>query len=311
MSTTTGRRRHYGSFYGIAGHTFSPSPSGSGRNVLVYGNCQAEALRVLLAASTKSPVNTIRVPPVFELESSDIPYLRAAASVSQILISQPIREDFRDLPLGTRQVAAMMPPDATVIHYPVIQFAGLLPYQAIVRDPLDPSQDPPVVPYHDLRTLAEALRGVRPAADPSRAAILAVGAASLAELRRREERDCDVGVSDLFHQPEAGDMATINHPGNRILLALAGRLQSAMGLATDVVEPGRALLGEVVTPIERAVSDAWCLSGPVTDQWIVRGEMVSPQTIYDAQIRWYAENPAVVRAGLDRHGSTMDLLGLM
>ncbi|MET3806541.1 hypothetical protein ABIB25_003557 [Nakamurella sp. UYEF19] len=310
MSTITGRRRHYGSFYGIDGDAFASGTVGSTRNVLVYGNCQAEAVRVLLAGSATSPVNTMRVPPVFELEPSDIPHLRSAAARAHILIGQPVRDQYHDLPLGTRQVAAMMPPGGLVIHFPVIRFAGLHPYQAIVRDPRDPSHDPPVVPYHDLRTLAEAVRGPREVADLSARTVLAVGEASRAELARREDRDCDVTVSDLFRRPEFGDMATINHPGNRILLELARRLQGAMGLPPEVVEPGRPLLGEVVAPVDRAVSDGWQLPGSVADHWIVRGRAVSSRSIHDAQIRWYVQNPDVVRAGMDRHGSTMDLLGL-
>jgi hypothetical protein len=49
-------------------------------------------------------------------------------------------------------MAAMMRPHATVVRWPVIRWAGLHPFQAIVRDPRDPSRDPPIVPYHDLRT---------------------------------------------------------------------------------------------------------------------------------------------------------------
>lgn len=311
MSTVTGRIRHYGSFYCLDDRRSYGSLSDDVPKVLVHGNCQAEALRILLASSTISPVRTIRVPPVFELEPDDIPFLRRAASEAQILFSQPVSDDYRQLPLGSAQVAAMMPAGTAVIRWPVVQHCGLHPWQALVRDPADGSRNPPIVPYHDLRTLASAKTGQdRHLAPPSTASILAVGEASLAELRRREQRDCDVTVSDLFERPEVGDLSTINHPGNRILMELARRVQQAIGYVPDVADPGRTLLGAVIAPLETSVADALQLPAPTSDSWWVDGEPTSPAVIRDAQLRWYADNPAVVQAGWDRHRETIDLLAL-
>lgn len=311
MSTVTGRTRHYGSFYRLSDDPYQGSPSSPGPNILVYGNCQAEALRILLASSTLSPVRTMRIPPVFELEPSDLPFLRLAAADAQVLVAQPVGDGYRNLPLGTAQVAAMMPSGSAVIRWPVVRHAGLHPWQAIVRDPTDPSRNPPVVPYHDLRTLAGAKVGQdRHLVPPSSAAIMALDEESTAELRRRENRDCDVSVSDLFERPEPGDMKTINHPGNRILLELGRRVQQAMGSSPDVTDPGRTLLGEVVTPLEASVADALGLPSPTREAWQISGRAVPASTIRQAQTRWYADHPAVLEAGWDRYRATIELLGL-
>jgi hypothetical protein len=302
-----GRTRHYGTFYGS-----DPAPARDGRPLLlVWGNCQAESIRVLLSGSATLEAETVRIPPVFELTPSDIEPLRRLASSASILLSQPVKDDYRDLPLGTRQVAAMMRPDTTIVRWPVVRWAGLHPFQAIVRDPRDPSRDPPVVPYHDLRTLASA----RADADlfdvePTDEACRAIAGASSAELRRREVRDCDVGISDLFDHPESGDMFTINHPGNRVLVELSRRLQRALGRPGDAADPGRDLLGAVSAPIDGAAAALFDLPAAVDCRWRIGDGAVAASEIHQTQLRWYRDNPWVVDAGYARHRATMETLGL-
>jgi hypothetical protein len=302
-----GRTRHYGTFYGV-----DPAPDPGGRPlVLVWGNCQAESIRVLLSGSSTLEADTVRIPPVFELASSDIEPLRRLASSASILLGQPVKDDYHDLPLGTRQVAAMMRPHGTVVRWPVIRWAGLHPFQAIVRDPGDPSRDPPLVPYHDLRTLASARADTDLFdAEASVDACRAVADASSAELRRREIRDCDIGISDVFDRPESGDMFTINHPGNRVLVELSRRLQHALGRPADAGDPGRDLLGEVSAPVDRRAAEGFGL--PATDRrvWRVGGRAVAARQIHDAQLGWYRDNPWIVDAGYARHRATMETLGL-
>jgi hypothetical protein len=197
-----------------------------------------------------------------------------------ILLSQPVRDDYRDLPLGTRQVAAMMRPHARVVRWPVIRWAGLHPFQAIVRDPRDPSRDPPIVPYHDLRTLASV----------------------------RVDDDCDVGLSDVFDGPEPGDMFTINHPGNRVLVELSRRLQHALGRPADATEPGRNLLGEVSAPADRRAADGFGLPAAGRRVWRVGEREVAAREIHDAQQGWY--RAWIMDAGYARHRATMETLGL-
>lgn len=305
----TGRTRHYGTFYGL------PRRARPKRNamplLLVYGNCQAEALRVLLAGSKQLGWQTVRIPPVFELTAADVPFVRRLARRSQILLSQPVVENYHNLPLGTDDVAGMMNPGSSVIRWPVVQFAGFHPYQAIIRDPNDPERNPPVVPYHDLRTLASAQAGRDLSGErPSEAASRVVADESRAELRRRERRGCDIAISDVFDAPVYGDMATINHPGNRVLIELAHRVQDAIGSSPDAVDPGRTLLGEVVTPVDPLVLRALQVSGAGRKSWLVGGRRVNRATVHKEQLRWYRANPQVVEAGYDRHRPTLELLGL-
>ncbi|GAA2009870.1 hypothetical protein JL107_17135 [Nakamurella flavida] len=313
-----GRTRHYGGFYGL--DESGPSASSDDRPLLVvWGNCQAESVRVLLAGSGENAVRTVRVPPVFELVESDLGYLRGLMARADILVSQPVKDGYRDMPLGTGQVAALMPAGGRVLRWPVLRCSSLHPFQAIVRDPWDPSRDPPVVPYHDLRTIASVQTGRDLLDAPVPAAVCAeVARASVAELARREAAGCDVAVSDLLAQPQLGDMHTLNHPGNRILITLVRRIQAALGLPVDAADPGRELLGGTRAPVAAAAAEALGLDVddervarvPSASHWRVGAESVATRHIHDVQARWYRENPWLLDAAEQRHGPLLDALGL-
>ena len=315
MDEPTGRTRHYGAFYGLPE---VPVPGADGRDVLVvYGNCQAESVRVLLELALGDAVTAVRIPPVFELTEADLPALTALLARTRYLITQPVRPDYRDLPLGTAQVSDQLPPGAAVLRWPVLRYSGLLPFQAIIRDPLDPGADPPGVPYHDLRTLASAATGVdRFDVDLDPAAILDVARDSRAELGRRETRDCDVGISDLLDPAAAGDWATINHPGNRVLIGLVERILAGLFLSGQVQDPGRVLLGEVVSPADPRVARTLEVRPgdqrrtAVDGSWRVGSQEVPAQQIHRLQWAWYADRPQLIRAGFERHAATLARLGL-
>ncbi|MCY7344498.1 MAG: hypothetical protein LH603_22335 [Pseudonocardia sp.] len=303
-----GRRAHYGDFYGQADRG-RPADSSDGRAVaVVHGNCQAESLRVLLAGSPTFAYRTVRIPPVHELTGDDLAALHELLGRAALLVSQPVRDDYRDLPLGTRQLAAGLAPGTPVLRWPVVRYDGLYPYSAIVRHPSDPSAVPAVVPYHDLRTLAVAA-GLPRAATAEPEVLRAAAAASVAELARREH-DTDVGVSDLLLG--LGDEAahTLNHPGNPVLVALARRVQTALRMPADAADPGRVLLGGVRAPLEESVVSALRLTAAPRAHWLVDGRTVADRDVVAAQLRWYADHPQWIEAGLSRHAPRMALLGV-
>ena len=307
MTEVDGRTRHYGGFYGVV------EPDDDRPLLLVWGNCQAEALRVVLSTAPDLGFRTVRVPAVHELVDSDVPHVQRLAAQTAVLLSQPVRPGYRDLPIGTDDVAAGMPDDAVLLRWPVVRWSGLEPFSAIVRDPEDPSADPPVVPYHDLRTLAQAARSgagewdVEVPAETFRD----VAQDGLGELRRREQTGTDVAVSDLLLEHGAGAMHTINHPGNPVLLRLAERALDALGESSRPTDPGRTLLGTTKSPREARVLEA--LDLPVSEAregWQHEGQSWTADDVRAAQLAWYAERPAVVTAGLRRYDDLIARLGL-
>ncbi|MCZ0729865.1 WcbI family polysaccharide biosynthesis putative acetyltransferase [Mycolicibacterium iranicum] len=310
MNSDIGRRKHYGVFYGEGA-----APPDDRPLWLVVGNCQAEALRQVLDAVPDRPYRTVRIPPAHEIGLSDLPYLDTLLATSAMLVSQPIRVGYRDLPLGTSELAERLSPSATCLRWPVMRYAGLYPFQAIVRHPADRSVVPPVVPYHDLRTVAAARAGLSPTAtwdvDVTAEQLRAAAEASRAELTRREQRDCDVGVSDLLEQCGAQAAHTINHPGNPVLEALGRRILTAAGLRLPVPTISRTLLDSVHAPLEPRVLTALALDAAPRSYWMHHGTRLSANNVHAAQLNWYAANPDYVELAITRHAEMMDILGLL
>ena len=307
VNADAGRTWHYRDLYRPPG-----TPPAEDRPLwLVVGNCQAEALRVVLDSVVDRPYRTARIPPVHELERSDLPHLQALLSETAVLLSQPIRANYRDLPIGTTDLAAALPAGSTLLRWPVIRYAGLFPFQVIVRHPADRSVTPPVVPYHDLRTLVAARDGSSTwEVDVSAEAIRAVATASIDELARRERRDTDVGVSDVLAGHGAAAAHTINHPGNPVLVDLAARILSALGAGVSPHQPQRTLLSSVYAPLEERVLQAHGVAAPPRHHWVVNGEQLPAHDVHTAQLSWYRDNPDYIELAEQRHGHVLDLLGL-
>jgi polysaccharide biosynthesis acetyltransferase WcbI-like protein len=310
VNATSARTRHFGGFYGVDGDR----PDETRPLWLVVGNCQAEALRLVIDGVEDRPYATVRMPPVHELEPTDLPALRRLLRRTAVLLCQPIRAGYRDLPLGTDELAAELPASSRVVRWPVIRYAGLHPFQAIVRNPADRSVVPAVVPYHDLRTVIAARDGRRDGdawdVEVPPEGFVAVAEASRAELAKREHLQCDVGISDVLPRLGADAAHTINHPGNAVLTELGRRILALLDVDAPVAGPGYTLLDSVVAPLERRVLDALGLTTPDRTGWTMNGKELTPSEVHGAQLRWYRDNPEFVPLALARHGRTLDLLGL-
>jgi hypothetical protein len=278
--------------------------------LVVVGNCQAESFRLLLDAGD---VRTRRIPALHELTRSDVVDLHELLARTDLLVAQPTKDDHRGLPIGTRQLRDVLPASARVALVPSLRYAGLHPFHLLVHPPGLDDPDPPVVPYHDIRTVlaAEDAREGRPAGAPlvlTVAGVRAVADASVAELARREREHGTVTVSDLFATPSAGTMRTINHPGNAVLVPVAARLRTALGLEPRAPGIDRPLLSSIHAPLLPEVVEALGLDAPATTGWTVGDRRVSTTTVTTAHLAWYAERPQMLDAALARIGPLRDLL---
>lgn len=275
----------------------------------VVGNCQAESTRKLLMSSGQ--FESERIAPVHELTAADMGWFDALISRTDVLVTQPIRDDYRSLPVGTSQLIARLPRGAVHVVVPVLRFDALMPYQAIIRDPDDPSLNPPVVPYHDLRILAAAARGLDAAvdADPGPAALRRAAAMSVDQIRSRERRHAAVTVSDYLETTPLWH--TVNHPDNATLQVLAERILVQLGMKPDVEAPDYEMLDELDAPVEP--DSAAALGAGVTGrtQWTRgSGEVIPGDEIAARQLEFYRRRPRLVAHGLTRHADRLTNLGL-
>ena len=287
-----GRRLHYGHFYAEI-----PLPSDDTRPLLlIHGNCQAEALRVLLGHPA-SPVRTVRMPPVHELAEDDLPYLYRLLGQTQLLVSQPVRSGYRGLPIGTGDLLPRVRAKREPVIVPVMRWPALQPAQVIVRTTVE--EPVPVVPYHDIRTMARAAGTGVPTVNA--AGVRAVRELGIDQLRERQARHGTLPVDDLFVAAGRDACQVLNHPGNPVLRGVAQRMVEALGESWEVPEPGRVLLDEVHAPLEQVVIDALDLTGTATTFWRVNGREIENEDVQAAQLAWYERHPGSAQAGLARH----------
>lgn len=285
------RRAHYGEFYGLA-----PLPESFG---VVLGNCQAESLRLVMDSPER---RFVRVPPVHEMTADDARRLHELVPAAHTVVTQPVRDDYRDLPLGSRQVAAAT--SARVLTVPPVRFAGLHPFQAAIRVP-GVDEDPPVVAYHDIRTLASAA-GIAVSSSLAPDAVRAIGNSSVDVLRTREATT-DIRVSDLFDTVTADHARTVNHPGNAVWSVLGARVLDALGAGGEAVDPGRPLLDAVRAPLVPEVVEAWGLPDAPRAEWIVAGQIVDDAEVRAAHAAWYAAHPEFVAAAIARLAALLEI----
>jgi hypothetical protein len=299
ITADPGRARHYGQFYGL-----EPLPGGDRPLLVVHGNCQAESLRQLLQDAPGAPWSSVRIPPVHELAADEVPLLHRLLEQADVVLTQPISDDYHDLPVGAGQVEQTAARARTVV-WPVIFYSGLHPWQIVHQDAEE--GDPPLVPYHDARTVLRAAGGPSPRS-ASKAA-LDVSAWSIAELRRRERAAGAVPVSDLVLEAGAGAMRTVNHPANRVLVALARRVEEVLGLAAAAVDPGRRLLDAVHTPVEAEVLDGLGLDpSAARESWLIAGDSVTDAEVAATQLAWLRDRPRVLDDIVRRHRTQLALV---
>ncbi|WP_198673427.1 MULTISPECIES: WcbI family polysaccharide biosynthesis putative acetyltransferase [Kocuria] len=313
-----GRRAHYGDFYGWdrGGVRQMGDPQGNHRPLLmVVGNCQAESLRIVLEST--GGVNSIRVPPVFEWTAEDLHIVNLILPHLDALVMQPVRNDYRGLACGTEQLEARLRPGASSVRFPVLRYSGLHPFHVIVRDPEDPSLNPPLVPYHDLRTVIAAHLGMRvPTEVEVDVGALQKGAReSLGQLQRREQSHGTVVVSDeLMKHPH---WHTINHPDNSTLILLAQRVVETLLISGLIDAPGRELLGSLEAPVDPAVAQA--LNAPLrpdaSTDWRLGPNDDAPRLtvaqVAEAQLDFYRARPHLVAQAMQRHEERIHILGLL
>ncbi|MDO5738629.1 MAG: WcbI family polysaccharide biosynthesis putative acetyltransferase [Ornithinimicrobium sp.] len=296
-----GRRLHYGGFYGLEELSVDERP-----RLAVYGNCQAEALRV--AIGTAEAVHSVRMPPVHELTEQDLPYLDRVLTWADVLFAQSVADGYRGLPLGTAQVAARMRPQARVLRAPNYFCTVLYPEQVLVRHDDPRVVDPPVVPYHDVRRLGRAAGWSGPDQAPAEAVRMAAQE-SLAELERRERDQGSLVISDAVRDAGSDAGWTVDHPGNPVLLALAQRVVDEVAHGATVHDPGRVLLASVQTPLRAQVLDALGLDGDPRRHWVVDGREIDDEEVGSAHREFYAGHPRVVEVGTSKKAEVLKRLG--
>ena len=283
--------------------------------VVVWGNCQAEPVADLLR-SALAPLRWQVEPvlPVYLADAAEVERVRALVRRSDVLISQPIGDDYQTAGSSTAALAALLPTGSRLLRFPVAYHVGPFPYQVNASGADGRRVLAPLTDYHDLRAVVAAESELEVASalawwpSPTAEQVQQISADSVAELARREH-GLDVSVASAVAAP--GAMMTISHPANLVLADVATQLVSAMGVDATVVVPQREFLGARRAPVEPAVARA--LGWPpdaVRSRWRVDGLELPPEQVLDAHLAFYRERPDVVSDCRRRYAARLATLAL-
>jgi hypothetical protein len=288
------------------------------RFAVMWGNCQAAPIAALIDAQLGSVgVEVVKTPPVFEINEATLELLRREVLPrAALLISQPIRDEYRLAGCGTRQLAELLPPDARLLTFPVVYDSSAFPFQVRAHGS-EGRIAAPLTDYHDLRAMVAAERNLSveqavkwwPA--PTAEMVIANAEQSVAELRRREQT-LDVPATDLLQSPSP-PMHTLSHPTNITLAGIASRIVTALGIdaGNDGAIPAREFLGAIRTPVEPAVAAALGYSSQsCLSEWIIDKRTVPLAQLLEIQLNFYAQHPDVMIDARSRFADRLALLGL-
>lgn len=286
-----------------------------GDTVMVWGNCQAEPIALLMRAPlAQHGLEVVVVPPVFLVDEAGLGEVRDLVRGSAVLISQPVRDEYRIPGCGTSQLAELLPPSGRLVTFPSIFHIGAFPYMVNAHGGDGERVPAPLTDYHDLRTLVAAERGLDveralawwPA--PTADAVRTVSTESTARLRHREA-SLDVRVSSQLDAPAA--LWTLDHPSNVVLGAVAQALLGVLAVDEVIDVPSREFLGARRAPIEAAVvaGQGWP-TGAVAPDWRIDGRDVPASEVLAAHLGLYRDRPDVVADSLVRYAERLVVLGL-
>ncbi|RED16171.1 WcbI family polysaccharide biosynthesis putative acetyltransferase [Parasphingopyxis lamellibrachiae] len=200
--------------------------------LMVYANCQAGPVSSLLGLAN-SDLEIIRCPAVHTLTSSDIPRIQQLVEACDVIVHQPISDNFG--PLATEMLKNEYP-TKTFVSFPSIYFRGLFPYLSYLRVPDAGTLTGPFSEYHDLRIVAAFLAGL---SIEETTIILSQGdgdhrpffEACLSESRSKEATT-DIKVMDIVKDRlRGGDpFFTYNHPPNSVLWHVAEQVLKILEL---------------------------------------------------------------------------------
>lgn len=285
--------------------------------VVVWGNCQAEAIRSLLMdhRGFREQYDSVRLPGVHEIRPSDVSTIHDLVRNAALIVAQPVRENYRDMPLGTSQVLRGSSAAHEVTFAP-LYYEGLHPYLAYVHaSGALGTPAPRTGGYHDLRWIAFAASGARSYGEwwarnrPSDEALVENARCSLKELTRREE-NVDARVSADITALGTTSFWTLNHPSNALLGKVVDFVVSSVGLSPDQTR-GPERLGSLRAPVHgevrTALGFAWV---PNSSSWGGR-RSVSDAGVRGAHLNYYEQSPDVLRVALMEHDEKLTRLGMI
>lgn len=281
------------------------------KKCLVYGNCQAIALKGFLSRNPAfaQSYELLDCKPVHLLTRADLPSLAALLSEVDLLIHQPISDNYRGIPqLSSRYLRSQLKPEALAISFSVAYFSGYNPEMVSPKVNGVTLSEP--FNYHDInlmglylegKTVSETLSLIRREDFYSLAQAEQSLAQTFTNLEQRE-RLLDIRLAPFIRRyfKQMRLFYTFNHPSSAVLAHIANQVFEALELGANFFDlfSQAEILDRSYFPIYPAL------------QRLLKLEFESPEA-YQLEKQPYAPEAAVelyFRAYEQQHGLIVDYL---
>lgn len=125
------------------------------KKCIVYGNCQAMAIRSFLSRhpEVKDKYEFVDIKPVHLLSQNDVSDLEEAVRAIDLFIFQPVSDNYRNLPsLSTNYLSNLTKKSCKKISFPTAYFTGYNPEITYLKGHSGIVKNDPF-PYHDINIL--------------------------------------------------------------------------------------------------------------------------------------------------------------
>jgi len=292
---------------------------------LVYGNCQAEAVRRILVTHPgfAERYQLLRIPAVHEITPRELAMIESRLSEVEVLISQEIKSGYRGMRLGTQQLADRLPRTAQVLRYPVAYFEGMFPFHVYLNRGDSPiAASAPFTDYHDLRTMYAANQGWDVATTLRRLDELELDPAWIRSNAERSlnllagrENSFAAQLTSVIRQHPTSSFKTINHPANGLVTEVARQLLVNLGYpdADLVLDSRQTYLDHMTAPLEPQIVRALGGEPHLNERgdWITSAGTFSRTEVVTAHLAEYAADPDLLAGGLKKHAERLQNLELM
>lgn len=229
----------------------------AGIKISVLANCQSGPIGARMQAASLG-VEWCKVPPVHTIAPGDRAKCLDEMSKVDVILSQPLGTGFGELSAQNLRTTFS---NKTVVFFPSIYFAGIIPQLQYLRLPEGGTLKGPLGDYHDSRLISGFLANKNPEQvetwlDDYGFDTVAHFETCVKESQKREEQ-ADIQVMDVIldrvstHQT----MYTFNHPDNVVLNAAVERILKHLNREVDGVPtaPVKPMLDNVVSAVPDSV----------------------------------------------------------
>lgn len=215
-------------------------------NIAMVGNCQAQELTGALQKYLPLLNCYLRLfTPVFAIESSEVKQLHEFLRKTDILITQPINDNYRNsLGVGTNTLRSCMRSNSITIVVPNCHWEGYFPNYLYIKDKSgktvrtieydSPSDyhDGFIFAAYDLGLNADYAAQILGEKLPATDWVQKHLSFSFEELRKREE-NCNIKISDYIEKNYRHQRLfdTFNHPNKCVIDELANRIAEKINFA--------------------------------------------------------------------------------